>query len=325
MKKSISLITAAVIIAVTFASCCNMTCNTKSITPSDNIITKNISINDFQKIQLKGSLKLIYTNGERSLKITGPDNIIPLVETNVENGVLTINYKNGTNIGFSRKNDLVIYASSKSIREANLSGSGDLIIDSNINADSLSLNLWGSGDVLAINTITCASTFNANVSGSGDIKIATVTAKQARVAVKGSGNIDVNSITAKELHSSLAGSGDIDIKEAMTTDIYNTLRGSGDIKVKAIKTNGISSSIKGSGDINLEGTSDSSILTTQDSGTINAYNLLSNQVVATVGGSGNIRCNATTTLNCNINGSGDIYYNGIPAVTYKGKRAPIKK
>ena len=72
--------------------------------------------------------------------------------------------------------------------------------------------------------------------------------------------------------------------------------------------------MSGSGDLEVGGVAESSELSLSGSGDVHAQNLKSKKVDASITGSGNIDCQAETTMDASVTGSGDIHYTGDPSV-----------
>jgi Putative auto-transporter adhesin, head GIN domain len=117
-------------------------------------------------------------------------------------------------------------------------------------------------------------------------------------------------------YASIAGSGDVKGDSVLSglDDVELNIAGSGDMQLD-LEANSLATRISGSGDINVDG---SATVTSHDiagSGKILASDLLSEDCNAEISGSGEIRVNASKTLDARISGSGDVYYKGTPAVT----------
>lgn len=119
------------------------------------------------------------------------------------------------------------------------------------------------------------------------------------------------SIGVNELESlTLQGSGSIigeGLFNAGWLDIK--LSGSGTITMD-LSTEGLNAEINGSGDIHLKGFTDLLELNIFGSGDIDAFDLVSDEVIAKISGSGNANVNASKRMEATINGSGDIHYTG---------------
>ena len=146
---------------------------TRRVKASGTYKTKEVKIKDFDKIKLLGSPTVIYTqsaNNKSTLKIYGSDNVIDLVDCTVTDGVLSISFKNRTSIEFGIQGRLKIMASSPMLKDVHLQGSGDVVLDSKLECDNLSLTLQGSGDITA-GEVVCANDLAVTLQGSGDISI----------------------------------------------------------------------------------------------------------------------------------------------------------
>ncbi|MCK0145002.1 DUF2807 domain-containing protein [Arenibacter sp. F26102] len=115
----------------------------------------------------------------------------------------------------------------------------------------------------------------------------------------------INSLT-------LSGSGNIVGKKTIKTDYFETsMSGSGDITLRLDATT-VKASMSGSGDMALSGITTNFEVFISGSGDINAYDLIADNVVASVSGSANIEVTANKKIEAKVSGSGDIDYRGNP-------------
>jgi hypothetical protein len=128
--------------------------------------------------------------------------------------------------GFSFHDEkLRITLTSPSLREARLSGSGDLEIRRATGA-SFRLDLSGSGDAVAKDLDV--RRLEANLAGSGDLT-ASGKADSAALFLQGSGDIHAVGLKAREVDAKLAGSGDVHLNASER--VGGRCAGSGDIHV----------------------------------------------------------------------------------------------
>jgi len=110
------------------------------------------------------------------------------------------------------------------------------------------------------------------------------------------------------------GSGSFRSNDTLYSSRFNaTVSGSGKIDV-LIKTETGGADIFGSGDIILKGRSDITGLRTNGSGSIKAFDLISQSTVHRIIGSGNINTKTTDFFRDKIYGSGDVFYKGNPQI-----------
>lgn len=115
----------------------------------------------------------------------------------------------------------------------------------------------------------------------------------------------INSLT-------LSGSGNIVGRKTIKTDYFETsMSGSGDISLSLDATSA-KASLSGSGDMVLSGITTNFEVFISGSGDINAYDLIADNVVASVSGSANIKVTANKKIDAKVSGSGDIDYRGNP-------------
>lgn len=121
--------------------------------------------------------------------------------------------------------------------------------------------------------------------------------------------VTMNNIEGLEL----SGSGVIRSEGTIkSTELDLKVSGSGKFFVDAVSNN-IKGKISGSGVMNLKGSATESDLEISGSGSLFAYGLLTQNVSATISGSGSAEVTATSQLNAKISGSGNITYKGNPA------------
>lgn len=242
--RRISLIILAVtcIIAAT-------TAQAQTVTASKKYITKTVKADNFHSIVVNGSPTVIYQQkaGAPSIEIYGSDNIVPLIETSVKNGVLTVRFKKNTNIRNIQK--LEVRVTSPRLIEATVKGSGDIEMPKGVKVDGkFTLLVNGSGDINGQNII--CEELVAKVSGSGDIELKETVATTIKALVAGSGDIDLTG-KCETASYEVAGSGDIRATRLKATHVTASVKGSGDIECTAIET--LTGSSKGSGEVEYKG------------------------------------------------------------------------
>ncbi|MGB5371949.1 MAG: head GIN domain-containing protein [Flavobacteriaceae bacterium] len=111
----------------------------------------------------------------------------------------------------------------------------------------------------------------------------------------------------------LSGSGDIVGKKTIKASNFSTtMSGSGDITLE-VEAQNMTATMSGSGDMNLSGKAVDFNVTVSGSGDIRAFDLVADNVEATVSGSADIKVTARENLKARVSGSGDITYRGNPA------------
>ncbi|RPE12667.1 DUF2807 domain-containing protein [Chitinophaga lutea] len=197
-----------------------------SVDGSGRVTKEDRQVGDFSAVAVSGSMDVFITHGNtRSLSIEGEDNIVPLIESNIDNGALEIRFKPNTNVRTHR--DVKVYIITPVLEGVNVNGSGDVKVMSHFASDrGLSLNLSGSGD---LSGSFDAPEVRVSVAGSGNVKLKGQT-RDLNVNIAGSGNCEADELLAETAEVNIAGSGNADVHASRELKA-NTL-GSGDVRYK---------------------------------------------------------------------------------------------
>ena len=195
-------------------------------------------------LSVPGNLELKIGSGE-NITIETDDNILPMIETVVENGILKIR-PTKRNANFSTRT-MRLTVNAKDINRLSLGGSGAIESDA-LRADKIQLDLGGSGSI-NLKGIE-AQAVSLSVGGSGNLKSAGGTTGSLSVSIGGSGDVDFGKVKARDASVSVAGSGEATVWAS--TDLSVTIAGSGDVNYYGDPK--VSRSVVGSGDIKRVGT-----------------------------------------------------------------------
>lgn len=245
------------LVAVIALIFCAFMAEASKVEGNGNIITKEISVDNYSEIELGGNIEYSgnnfwgnrsnkkfpvfkYTHGRStSLKITIDENLFPLLSIKSNNGRLAIRIQDGTRI---KPTQYVIEGSSKTLKYLKTSGPMDFEAQNAFSEDQLEIKISGSGD-LVFEDLDCKN-LTSKVSGSGDITLKGK-ADEARYSVSGSGDIKAYDLSVNDLSCSVSGSGDARVyaKDNMNLSVS----GSGDIRYKGPAN--VNKSKSGSGSI----------------------------------------------------------------------------
>ncbi len=186
-------------------------------------------VSNYTSLASEGSMDVTIAYGNsNSIVVESDENLLPYIETSVENGKLTIKSKKGVNFKSSSKMNVTV--SMTKINSLQQSGSG---------------NIYGSG------AFTSDGKTDIGVSGSGNLKLDFDSFKDLDLSVAGSGNVDLKSGNTNTLSAKISGSGNIDCSTVSSKDVDAKISGSGNIKVYA--SNSIDAKITGSGNVFYKG------------------------------------------------------------------------
>jgi hypothetical protein len=235
MKKLFNIILMAA--AVASASSCvfvrvnpndfNGVKSSEFVIGSNNSETNTFTVPQFTGIDSSVPADIDYymTDGEPTIKVTAPDNILAKLKFDVENGILKVYFEDGN-------------------QRINVGSSGIKVIASSSTLESLSIR--GAGDFDA-DYLKCSG-FNVEVSGAGDITLGSVICGDLSIAVRGAGDIDVAGLECRTVKVDVAGAGDVVL--AGKADSANlSIRGAGDIDARRLDCPDIVSNVSGMGSI----------------------------------------------------------------------------
>ncbi|MHB8668430.1 MAG: head GIN domain-containing protein [Burkholderiales bacterium] len=208
---------------------------------SGRIKTETRAVSGFTGVALSvgASVEILQGNAERVV-IQADDNILPLVETVVENGTLKIRAARGEGSFAASKLNLTVYAKSidalsiagggaihaAALRspalKASIAGAGDIGIDA-LEAGELDVDIAGSGDFSAAGH---AARLHASIAGMGDVKAANLDARAVEVSIAGSGDAIV--WARDTLRVSVVGAGEV--KYYGDARVHRSIVGAGEIK-----------------------------------------------------------------------------------------------
>lgn len=177
---------------------------------SSSAVSIEMSLENFTAVKMNGSADIEYSYGEPSIEITGPENVVELVECKVENGKLDIHLKKGVSVSNNHKG-LKFKLQSNNLENLSIAGSSNVKIEG-INEDSFGLALTGSG--------------NVDIDG--------MNADKAAIAIAGSGTIDIKNLNSNKISGSIAGAGSIKIEGKANRAGFSVL-GSGSVDTKNLQ------------------------------------------------------------------------------------------
>lgn len=166
------------------------------------VVEKNIVVGAFTGIAIDGSLDaILHTEGTAGLRIEGQANVIELITTEVKDGLLLV----GSKKCYSTSEKLVVHITQPSMALLRVMGSGSITCDGTLHATDLSLEVEGSGNIkMDLATVG----LKALVEGSGDILV-TGECSTLKAVVSGSGNVDAYGLRTGDAQAEVTGSGDI--------------------------------------------------------------------------------------------------------------------
>ena len=193
-----------------------------SIQGSGKLQKQTREVGSFHGVALNvpGTVELRIGNTD-SVTIEADDNILPLIETAVENGTLRIRpAKRNANF---RQSSLTIVIQARQVERISVGGSGN-ITATGLRAEKLRFDVGGSGSINARDLDSRAVA--VAIGGSGNFKASGKT-EQLTASIGGSGNIQAGRLAAREVQVSIGGSGEAQVWAK--DDLSISIGGSGEV------------------------------------------------------------------------------------------------
>lgn len=192
----------ATAIAASLAGGCNGQFGQNTVRGSRTVATESRDVAGFSQVhQAGGGDVVIEHGGSDSLVVEAEDNILPMLETTVRDGVLYLGARRGASIQTTRP--ILYRVRVRSLTGVSVSGSGNLRA-TGIDADRFTSDISGSGRA---DLAGRGENLAVRVSGSGSVNASRVQSKTARVTISGSGGVVVNA--SDHVDATISGSGSV--------------------------------------------------------------------------------------------------------------------
>ncbi len=168
-------------------------------------ISENRDVSGFNALEFSTMGKINIMQGDKeSLNISGPDNVVPEIITEVRNGSLIIRTKENITINpLGNDNPLTFTIVVIDLTSLTISGAGDVQVET-LSTPRMDINLSGAGMVQQ-NQIT-TDILNINLSGLGGIEITGQTT-QATIDISGAGNVNAPDLKIETASVTISGVG----------------------------------------------------------------------------------------------------------------------
>lgn len=267
----------------------------ETVTASGTIVTKPVSLpsQSIYELRTQTAIDIEYTQSATvKAELEAPANLFEYIKIEASNSVLSVRYKDNTQIRNSKKTPK-LRISAPSVRTFRTNSAGDIKIMTDLtNSSTIQLIVNSAGYIKAKN-IDCteckltsnsagdievenikANSVSAIANSAGDVKISSAIAKNAaRFNSNSAGDIDCSNVVATILEASSSSSGDIKIKKANVDNLTALSFSAGDISISGINATSLKATSGSSGDISLSGNCQNAVLTASSASSIMAGSL----------------------------------------------------
>ena len=189
MKKVNLVLVFGLVAVLSLAGCTLSTLfgSTTAITGSGKMVTETRQVSGFNGVVLAAAGKMNIIQGDKEgLTITGDDNILALIKTEVRDGKLVIEFER-PNISINSMAGITYNLTVVKLTSLQISGAGD-ITAANMKTESFTVVVSGAGN------ITIAGETGAQIitlSGAGNYSAADFKSQSVKVTISGAGNATV--------------------------------------------------------------------------------------------------------------------------------------
>lgn len=179
----------------------------KEIIGSGKVVSETRNVQEFDQIVLNGEGNLLLSPEDKpGLRIEGEDNIINLITSQVEDGILKLKYqKDGAARNIKATKPINIYVQVTSLKEIHLSGSGNISNTKPLNIQTLKLSISGSGKT---DMNLTGKKLISLLSGSGKF-IMKGNVEDQEISISGSGLYQAEGLVSKTAHINITGAAQV--------------------------------------------------------------------------------------------------------------------
>lgn len=179
-------------------------CGKEKVSGGGPVITEERSAANFHRVRVNGNTNLFVKAGnEYKVQIKGYENLVSILKTTVENGILTIEFEKGSQIA---NDNTEAYITMPSLVSVQSYGNSEVDISGKfVGMDVFTVEKNGLGNIL-MNGVT-ATNFKLNVTGNAEFKGFGLQTENAIVSLTGNGNVELS--VTKTLNATINGNGNI--------------------------------------------------------------------------------------------------------------------
>ena len=172
---------------------------------------------NFSNVKLEGDSKLTLSQGDNeALSVEADDNILPMVETFVDDDTLVIRMRPNTSM--KTITPIHLQLSVIDLEELHVIGNGTVIIN-DLSGDKQVFYAEGNGRIKA-GRVASDDSFDIWQIGNGSISLDEVISSDTSVRIRGNGQVSIDSLTVTELESTIVGNGRFTVAGNVTKQTF---------------------------------------------------------------------------------------------------------
>jgi hypothetical protein len=196
MKKTVCLL--ALLIAMT--GCNHLKWSGRGPSGSGDIRTEKRNVGAFSSVDVSGAYEVeIVCQKQPSLEVEGDENILPLVQTYVENNTLYIMSERGFNV----KKPIKVRVTTGNLEAINSSGASKITLDG-VKNEQLAIDANGASK---INAAGETKNLQIDSSGASTVNVQDLRASRVKVSLSGAGHANV--YASEEMNADVSGAASV--------------------------------------------------------------------------------------------------------------------
>jgi hypothetical protein len=204
------------------------------------VMTERRNLSNYNGVDLRCAADVSFEQApEFKLEVSAQQNILDILITELQNNKLVVRFKNDKRV--KKHEPIIVKVTGPDLNSLRISGSGNIQTLNDITTQGLDLDVSGSGNI-RMGSLT-ATAIDANISGSGNIGINSGATQSQRLKISGSGNINLLGVPAKSVSTTTSGSGEMRVFASEMLNV--TISGSGSVYYFGAPS--VNASISGSG------------------------------------------------------------------------------
>lgn len=228
-----------------------ISCQKGSRRVKGRMVTSERTVHEFEEIVINANCDVHFMQGDQlRVKIVGPENAVKTLISECKGSTLTLFH--------SAKSELFtlggipsvdVYVTAPDLIGVTLKGAGDFIVDGHLDTDTLSVELYGTGD-MKIKSLICDEV-NASIRGNYDLNIGRLQCSTSTFNLYGVGDINIGETKVAKTFIQLKGVGDVNVDFNQCGTATCLLYGVGDMRLKG-SLQSLDKTVRGTGHINTE-------------------------------------------------------------------------
>jgi outer membrane lipoprotein-sorting protein len=197
-------------------------CGFHKVRGNGELVSKNVSVTDFNSIDASGAFRIIVGFGEKpSVEIITDSNLMKFVEVKVRNEKLFLS----TRKNLSPTKSLTVKVVTSTLYSVDLSGANNMIVNG-IDSEVFALDISGAAEAKLIGRVDL---FKVDLSGAADLDAEKLISKTTKIQVSGAANATVN--VSNALYADVTGAADL-VYVGSPMIIRQKVSGAGSIRKK---------------------------------------------------------------------------------------------